>query len=340
MVVLLNLCVLIIFINSKTVRQNRHHNLVLFLSISDVILGLSGMIGCLRLLIPAWSEAILPCIMSTGLTSAGIFMSMFQTFLLSLHRFLVSVNSPCNDRLFQGKRKYGIYAIGWISSLTWIFALVHFTRNRNLAFCNVNVVYGDYFPVFSRVFGVLGMALLISTILLYSFTLHNVRKRYMKTFAWQAENSKSAGQIKMVNLSKDVQNKTTKTANMTGNSCETGSSTAGNAPTAGPSTTGNKTGPSTVGNSTNDSVSHNRKRKVFESLKVIGIILLLLVLLTGPFVVLMFMTVFNFEPSYISLPALIGLSFLNSALNPFIYGWRIDPLREEIRSLFRMCRQD
>jgi hypothetical protein len=95
-----------------------------------------------------------------------------------------------------------------------------------------------------------------------------------------------------------------------------------------------------AGNSTNDKVSQKRKRKVFESLKVIGIILLLLVLLTGPFVVLMYMTIFNFEPPLMSVPVHAGLSFLNSALNPFIYGWKIDPLREEIKLLFRMRRQD
>jgi uncharacterized integral membrane protein len=272
---------------------------------------------------------------------------MFQTFHISLHRFLVAVNSPWNDHLFQGRRKYAINIIGWISSLAWIFAFVRPKRNRNLAFCNVNVVYGENFPFFSRVFGALSMVLLVLTILLYCITLHNVRKRYMKTFAWQVENGKSAGQIELANLSKDIQNKTMNTENMTENSSKAGPSITGTSRKAGPNMGGNshKAGPNSAGNSlkagpstawkpTNDSVTQNRKRKVFESLKVIGIILLLLVLLTGPFVVLMFMTIFNFEPPLMSVPILVGLSFVNSALNPFIYGWKIDSLREEIKSPF------
>jgi hypothetical protein len=142
----------------------------------------------------------------------------------------------------------------------------------------------------------------------------------MKTFAWQVKNGKSTGPIKMASLSKDAQTKAVRSEDMAGNSSEAG--------------------PSTARNSTNDNVSQNRKRKVFESLKVIGIVLILLVLLTGPFVVLNFMTIFNFEPHYSSLSVLIGLSFLNSAINPFVYGWKVDPLKEEIRSLFRMRRQD
>jgi hypothetical protein len=319
-VTLLNLCVLIVFFKSKVVRENYHYNLVVFLSISDLTLGLSGMMKSLRFLIPSLSEAIVPCIMSTGLTLAAVFMSLFQTFLISLHRFLVAVNSRWRDRLFQEKRKYIIYVFSWMSSLVWIFAFVHPTPKRDSASCSVYVIYGEHYPVFSRVFGVLGMALLISTILLYSFTLYNVRKRYMKTLAWQVENGKSARKIKLSNVSKNVQIKTAKKEHIAGNSSKEGSSK--------------------TGCSSNKNVCQNRRRRVFESLKVIGIILLLLVLLTGPSVVLVFMTVFNFEPPVISFAIAAALCFINSVLNPFIYGWKIDPLREEIKLIFRMRRQD
>jgi hypothetical protein len=163
----------------------------------------------------------------------------------------------------------------------------------------------------------------------------------MRTFAWQIENRKSARQMEMVNVSKDAQNKTVKTKDMAGNSSKAGPNAAENLSTPGAGTEGNsfKAGPSTAGNSTSK-VSQNRKKKVYESLKVVGIILLLLVLLTGPSVVLMFMTAFNFEPPSNLIPVTAGLSFFNSMLNPLVYGWRIDPLKEEIKTLFRMRRQE
>jgi hypothetical protein len=237
----------------------------------------------------------------------------------------------------------------------------------------------------------------------------------MKTFAWQVENGNSAGQIKMVNLSKEGQNNreykvgsssierankpgdsfrerpnkpgnsSKEEPNKPGNSSKEGPSKPGNYSKEGPSKPGNpskegpskpgnsskegptkpgnpskegpskpgnpfKEGPSKPGNSLNDSrnkagnpsygnVTANRKKIVFESLKVIGIILLLLVLLTGPFVVLMFMTVFNFEPPPISIPILVGLAGLNSALNPLVYGWRIEVLMKEFKRLF-VCKTE
>jgi hypothetical protein len=182
----------------------------------------------------------------------------------------------------------------------------------------------------------------------------------MKTFAWQVENGNSAGQTEMVNLSKEGQNSN---ENKTGSLSKEGPSKPGNCPKEGPNKQGNssKEGPSKPGNPSNEgpskpgnslsdarnkagnpsygNVTTNRKKIVFESLKVIGIILLLLVLLTGPFVVLMFMTVFNFEPPLIYIPVFVGLAGLNSALNPLVYGWRIEVLRKEFKRLF-VCKTE
>jgi hypothetical protein len=349
-IVLLNISIIFIFFKKKAVRENRHHNLVLTLSASNLILGVSVMTNCLRLLIPSWSEVLLPCILFGGLTLVGIFMSLCHAFLVSWHRFLTAVQSPWNDRLFQGKRKYLIYLVSWSSAFVWMFALIS-PSSQNTAYCHIMVIYGDNFPVLSRVWGTLAMVLLLSTILLYIATLHKVRKQYMMTFAWQEENGESAGKMEMVDTSKELQKKIEGNAD---NSSNAGSSKARNSLKAGSSKAGISSsaeprkarisfnsGPSKAVDSSNKNISQNRKRKLmFESLKVVGIILLLLVLLTGPFVVLMFMTVFNFEPPFIAILILGGLSTLNSALNPFVYGWKIDLIRNEIILFFRMRHQE
>jgi predicted MFS family arabinose efflux permease len=92
------------------------------------------------------------------------------------------------------------------------------------------------------------------------------------------------------------------------------------------------------GNTSNENTTtENRKRKVFESLKVVGILIVLLFLFTGPFVIFMFISVFNFHLSYRSILLLGGLSSINSALNPFVYGWRIGPFRQKFAEIFRKC---
>jgi hypothetical protein len=291
-VILVNLSVLIIFLKSKTVRENRHHNLVICLSIGDLTLGISGLIASCRLLIPAWSGAFIPCLVSGVLIAVAVFMSLFQTFLISFHRFLVSYNSAWNDRLLKGKRKYAIYVISWSCVMTWLFALVSPKSMSDVKVCNIIVIYGGNFHIFSRIYGIQVMLLLISTILLYIFTVNNVRKRYMKTFAFQMENvQRGKGQIRTENTSD--------------------------------------------GNNLN--ITEMGKRKVFESLKVVGIIIALLILFTGPFVMLIFITNFSFCPSHSRIFVVCCLTTINSALNPFVYCWKIDSLRKEFKTIFRMC---
>lgn len=282
-----NLTVLLIFLKSKSVRANRHHNLVICLSICDLSIGLSGFIASIRMLIPAWSGLYVPCILSSVIVGVGVFMSLFQTFLISFHRFLVAIGSPWNDRLLQGKRKYAIYSLSWSVVLALHYALIR-PYSENLDICNIQIVYGKNFKFFMGGYGITAMVLMLSTIILYLFTLNSVCKRYMRTYAWQIQ----------------IEHKTTSAT------------------------------------SSNENTLYNTeagKKKVFESLKVVGMIISLLVLLTGPFVVVVFMTLFRFEPSHSLIFITCLLSSINSIINPFIYSWKIESLRKEFKMLFQTC---
>lgn len=137
-------------------------------------------------------------------------------------------------------------------------------------------------------YGITAMVLMLSTIILYLFTLNSVCKRYMRTYAWQIQ----------------IEHKTTSAT------------------------------------SSNENTLYNTeagKKKVFESLKVVGMIISLLVLLTGPFVVVVFMTLFRFEPSHSLIFITCLLSSINSIINPFIYSWKIESLRKEFKMLFQTC---
>jgi hypothetical protein len=181
-----------------------------------------------------------------------------------------------------------------------VFAPVSPTAKAEMGICDIIEIYGKNYNIVSRVYGVLAMALFMSTILLYIATLHIVRKRYMKTFAFQMENMRTEGQ------------------NRTTSKSQTSSTVA--ATTSSVQTT-----------------NQSRRRKAFESLKVVGIILILFVVFTGPFVVYMFITVFNFHQTFIQLTIIGGLAGANSAMNPFVYSSRIDPLRNQFKKLFHKC---
>jgi hypothetical protein len=297
MMTLLNLTVVILFLKTRAIRENSHYNLVAFLSVSDLTLGVAGTIACFNLLIPVSAKTFIPCLLSALLGFGAVFMSLFETFLICVHRFLVSINSVWTHRIFQGKRKYAIYAISWVGVLVFVFTPISPTPRVRLGICDIIEIYGENYHIVFRVYGVLAMVLFITTILLYIATLHNVRKRYMKTFAFQMENREP----------KREHNRST-------NEAATSSMEAATS-----------------------SVNASRRLKAFESLKVVGIVLLLFTVFTGPYVIYMFMTVFNFQQSVVPIVIVGGLTCINSTLNPLVYSWRIDPLRKKFKILFQKC---
>lgn len=76
---------------------------------------------------------------------------------------------------------------------------------------------------------------------------------------------------------------------------------------------------------------------LFKSLKIVGIILTLLIFLRGPFLVISFMGMHGFEASHDTIVITGALLGLNSVINPFIYSWKIESLRKELKLLFVNC---
>lgn len=66
------------------------------------------------------------------------------------------------------------------------------------------------------------------------------------------------------------------------------------------------------------------KKKVFELLKVVGMIISLLVLFIGLFVIVMFMIVFQFEFLYLLMFIVCFFVSVNFVINFFIYSWKIE----------------
>ena len=279
-IITVNSIVLIVFLKTKSIRENRHHNLVICLSICDLTIGFSGLLASLRLLIPAWSGLYVPCFLSGIFVSVGVFMSLFQTFLISFHRFLIAIGSPWNDYLLKGKRKYVVYVVSWTMVMVLHSTIALISSGGKYKLCNIKVLFGKHVHAFLGGMGIAALFLLLTIIVLYGVTLNNVRKRYTRTFAWHFENGD-------VSPEKRLQ------------------------------------------------VTEIGKKKIFESLKVVGIIISLLILLTGPFVIVLFLFALGLDPSHANIFIVTMLSALNSAINPFVYSWKIESLRRELKLLFK-----
>ena len=284
--IIVNFSVLVIFLRKESVRSNRHHNLVICLCISDFYCGMGGFLGTLRLLVNSWSPLYLPCLSACILITVSVLMSLFQTFLISFHRFLVSINSPWNDYLLRGKRKYVIYVLSWTIAFSVQPIFIGPSSNDSNGICNFKNIYNKNRQVLKNGFGWTSLLLLMCTIVMYVFTLNNVRKQYTKTYAWQIENSSPQDNINKNKLY----------------------------------------------------ITELRQNVfLFKSLKIVGIILALLIFLRGPFLVISFIGMHGFEASHGTIVITGVLLGLHSVINPFIYSWKIESLRKELKLLFVNC---
>ncbi|XP_061176149.1 G-protein coupled receptor 12-like [Saccostrea echinata] len=168
-------------IRSPRLRQNIHHNLVLALSVGDLLLGVSAVSTGARLALP-WLSGILPlCIVNVFLQVTGIAMSHFQTFYISFNRFLVITENRLNMVLFNGHRKYILYAVSWTGVMTFIGSIMAPVKLANRKVCNVKIVYGNNYNLFRPIFLSFNALLLGLIIVFYILTLLGVRRRYRKT---------------------------------------------------------------------------------------------------------------------------------------------------------------
>lgn len=183
----LNAVVLLTLIVSKELRQNTHHNLVLCLSISDLILGLSMCVGGLRLFTPQWATFYVPCVMTSVLFISSITLSFCQTFLISFHRYLKISESVLDKKLLQNNRKYAIYIAFWLVVLGFNISMVHYRHvAEKLPFCKFKCVFGKRYPIMIIYFQSMTILLLTLIIVFYVLTICRMRQRYRRTFAWQA----------------------------------------------------------------------------------------------------------------------------------------------------------
>jgi hypothetical protein len=183
----LNALVLLTLAISRELRQNTHHNLVLCLSISDLILGLSMCVGGLRLFTPHWATFYLPCVMTSVFFISGITLSFCQTFLISFHRYLKISQSNLDKKLLQNNRKYAIYIFFWLVVLGFNISMIEFRHvAEKLPFCKFKCVFGKRFPVMIIYFQSMTTLLLTLIIFFYLLTICRMRQRYRKTFAWHA----------------------------------------------------------------------------------------------------------------------------------------------------------
>lgn len=187
LIALENSAVLFVAFRNKILRENIHYNLVLSLSASDLLLGINATIfGIIhsRFWVSGFGLLTL-CRINYCIGYVAFLMSIWQTFFISLNRYLVISEKKLNQLLWKGKRRYVVYCVTWICNIVLYLSMMAPKDEGGHEYgdhiCNPITVYGDHFAVWNDIFFALIAFSLLFTFVFYMLALWNVRKRYIRT---------------------------------------------------------------------------------------------------------------------------------------------------------------
>lgn len=178
-VVILNLIVTVVAYSSKELRRNIYINLVLTLSVNDFLFGLSTLLTGMRMLPFDLFSLRELCIFSVVISPACLVVSLYQTFIISLHRHLTIIGSPWGRILFEEKRHYVWYVGGWIMIVAPLSILISPMRNETDHLCTTDTVFKENKNIAMFIVLVLEFVFILLTVVFYFSAMCCLKRNYM-----------------------------------------------------------------------------------------------------------------------------------------------------------------
>ena len=297
-VMIMNIMVFYAAVQISLFRKSAHYNLVLGLTFADCCGSLGLLLTGIRLASITVNKIIPLCIINIVLFEVGIITSFNQTFLICLNRYLVMTTKGGDFKIFQGKyTRYLVYASHWTEAV--LIAASFFDKESVLQKskngCNLYVFYGDNFEYFRIVFCSTCMVKVSMTVVVYIRTLLAIRRA-------------------LPSVHPQDLNKPTPT--------EPDLRTPSNEPQS--------SGGMTSHSRTNKTVLENHAVKVRKTTNIVGILLLSLLLFTGPMIIVNLVD----RVSHTVMLVTVSLTTINSMINPIIYCAHLHILREKFKAMF------
>ena len=165
----------------QELRKNTYLNLVLFLSVDDFLLGLTTFLSGMRLAF-GWLNSLEMCIILTVMGSSCLAISLYQSFCISLHRYLVITNHKWRKSLFEKKRKYIVCLTGWLV-LIGSFAFLVSPTSYDDDLCYHAVIYGGKIVETRWFYTIILTSLMLATFFVYCFAMYSLKVRYLSMSA-------------------------------------------------------------------------------------------------------------------------------------------------------------
>lgn len=180
-IVILNLIVIVIAYSSKKLRQNTYLNLILTLSVNDFLFGLSTLFTGIRMFSLMLYKQRELCIVSTSIIPICLLMTLYQSFLISLHRYLVISGSDWGKKLFEEKRSFLWYMTGWVVIVVTIFSFISPISDFGST-CTVDTIYNDNKSLIVLIVAISEFVLIFLILAFYCSTMIILKKHHLNKF--------------------------------------------------------------------------------------------------------------------------------------------------------------
>lgn len=261
-----NISVIIVTFSTRKLRQNTYLNLILTLSVSDFIFGLTTLLTGIRRLSPLLFKIKELCILSNIIVPTCFLASLYQMFLISLHRYLVISGSDWSKKLFKQKRKYIWYMACWVVQIVPLSFFISPLPTEVDHTCSTDTVFYENRYIVFCIMVIPEAVYIFLIIVFYCSAMFSLKKKYLN--------------VKKSTLS--------------------------------------------------DRILENRREKFLKSMKSVSVLLLALLVFSGPMIVRNFLSisdVANQESLLITFP----LTNINSLLNPLIYFTNIVEFKDALK---------
>lgn len=261
-----NISVIIVTFSTRKLRQNTYLNLILTLSVSDFIFGLTTLLTGIRRLSPLLFKIKELCILSNIIVPTCFLASLYQMFLISLHRYLVISGSDWSKKLFKQKRKYIWYMACWVVQIVPLSFFISPLPTEVDHICSTDTVFYENRYIVFCIMVIPEAVYIFLIIVFYCSAMFSLKKKYLN--------------VKKSTLS--------------------------------------------------DRILENRREKFLKSMKSVSVLLLALLVFSGPMIVRNFLSisdVANQESLLITFP----LTNINSLLNPLIYFTNIVEFKDALK---------
>lgn len=178
-VVILNLFVIVVAYSSKKLRQDTYLNLILTLSVNDFLFGLSTVITVIRRLSNIFSTSRELCIFSNIISPICLVMTLYQSLLISLHRYLVVTGSDWSKNLFKQKRNYIWYLAGWAMLVAPVSALISPDSDEFDIVCTVDTVFSENKSIVMCIIAVSEFILILLILVFYCMTMCSLKRHFL-----------------------------------------------------------------------------------------------------------------------------------------------------------------